>query len=486
MIAWKLTTDFDTQRHLFTKKIVTGYVTESYICSCGHVECVVKHPKQNIIYVCNRCENEKFYEANSALQNIEHFIYQNRDVSFSYEYDIIGDEERASARYVTRIPSDIDYVSKRVTFQKKVLYSLELDQHDKFDENYLLRFQPEIQNTLKGKLVAFINKTNCFKLPSTTGQELTLKMIRFFLRNRHLKSAYFYYWDDIENLQGNAISIEDALMQVSYYPRAKSVKKAVYQNYEDQFNDYGRFNPLFIKIFTMYVKDPNVLVKFLQLKFPRFLYEALSRDSLALVFAFLKMYYTEKQLLKLFESQPFKINQHALVSDMVNTFVFGEDAIKETFTKVSCKVLALHDEFIRCTKKDRYRDMFADKLRFLKNETAPCIKISGYEVKLAMTGEELFEWGEILHNCIAGYFEAIKHKETLIYGFFQEKHLAFAVEIQEGKIMQASGKYNTQLTHYQNEVLTKWYQRFYKDNNRLNNETASFVRPKDIVYEPLI
>ena len=48
MIAWKLTTDFNEQRHLFYQKIETDYVIESYICTCGHTDFIIKHQKQNL------------------------------------------------------------------------------------------------------------------------------------------------------------------------------------------------------------------------------------------------------------------------------------------------------------------------------------------------------------------------------------------------------------------------------------------------------
>ncbi|MFW9627291.1 MAG: PcfJ domain-containing protein [Sulfurospirillum sp.] len=96
----------------------------------------------------------------------------------------------------------------------------------------------------------------------------------------------------------------------------------------------------------------------------------------------------------------------------------------------------------------------------------PCIQSDIYEIRLPQTGLELNAWGELLHNCLAGYCNRVMEGESFIYGFFQEMQLQFAVEVQNNKIIQASSKYNTPLSNEQKSVLDAWYQRFFvKDTN---------------------
>ena len=52
MIAWKLTTDFDKQRHLFFEKIKTDYIVETYICNCGHTNFITTHTEKSLKYIC--------------------------------------------------------------------------------------------------------------------------------------------------------------------------------------------------------------------------------------------------------------------------------------------------------------------------------------------------------------------------------------------------------------------------------------------------
>jgi len=71
---------------------------------------------------------------------------------------------------------------------------------------------------------------------------------------------------------------------------------------------------------------------------------------------------------------------------------------------------------------------------------------------------------------MAGYFEMIKNHETIIYCFFQEDILMFAVEICDNEVVQSSGKYNANLTIKEHHVLTKWFELFFPENKkRLEN-----------------
>jgi len=469
MIAWKLTTDFNEQRHLFFEKIETDYIIESFICSCGHTDFITKHPQQELKYICEKCENTKFYDANSAWRNIVHFLYQNLDLKFSYEYDIQSDDNAINSLYVTKIPKSIDFSSRKVKYSKKPVYSLTLAIDGDLKENYSLRFEQKILSQLKSNLTQYINKNSCFNIPDSGDKNLTLKMASFFLKNQHLKDFDFYYWDDIEKLQKKEISISNALRLISNNSKAKSVKKAVYQNYIKQLDDNGRFDSTFVEVFSNNIQDVNILSKLLQLKLEYSMYSNIDKEGLDEIIVFLKRHYSEKQLFKFFSSKEFNSN-HYLFRDAVSEFLYDKDVIENKFRKVTCKVQALHDEFVRCSREERHKDMQNQRLAYSKEELKPCIEANTYYVKLPKTGKELFDWADELHNCMAGYFEMIKNNETIIYCFFQEGILVFAVEICDNEIVQASGKYNANLTIGENQVLTKWFELFFsKNKKRLEN-----------------
>jgi hypothetical protein len=120
----------------------------------------------------------------------------------------------------------------------------------------------------------------------------------------------------------------------------------------------------------------------------------------------------------------------------------------------------LHNEAIKCTESYRNKVIYNEKLFYTKEEIKLSIKIQDYEIKLPNSGAELIEWADALHNCMVSYFDTIQDKETIIYGFFKDDELKFAVEIFDNSLIQASGKYNKELEDEEQKILTVWMKRF--------------------------
>lgn len=459
MIAWKLVTNFDEQRHLFFDTIHTNYLIETYICSCSHTEFIVKHSEQNIKYRCKECRNSKFYDANAAWQNIAHFLDKNPNLDFVYEYDILSDDNAISALHVTHLPQSINFSARKVIYANKPLYSLILSKNGELKENYELEFEEEVLVHLKNDLLQYIKNNNCFSMPDRGDKELDLSIVSFFLKNQHLKDFDFYYWANIDKLEGQELTIDKALSIVSNYPNAKSVKKAVYKNYIYQLRKYKKYDSSYIEVFNHTFDDVNIIVKLCMYDYS--VYSHIDKESFKEIIVFLKKYYTEQQLLKLLNPSEINSSEY-LLRDTIREFMYVKEYVENLFTKVSCNALALHDEFMKCTQKKRFQYIQDQNLKYLKEDMKACIEIDTYQVKLAQNGKELFEWAESLHNCMAGYFEDMQSKRTLIYCFFQEKELIFAVEVSDSRIMQASGKYNSDLTSQENRVMIKWFELSFK------------------------
>jgi len=470
MIAWKLTTDFDKQKHLFFEKAETGYIIETYLCSCGNTDFIIKNPQQKLNYACAKCDNTRFYDANGAWRNVSHFLYQNLNLEISYEYDIQSDENVISSNYIIKIPTSIDFFNHKVIYSKKPVHSFTLTIDGVMQENYSLRFNQKILAQLKNNLVQYIHQNSSFNIPDSGGKNLTLPMVEFFLKNKHLKDFDFYYWSDISQLQKKEMHIDDALKLISNYPKAKSVKKAVYQNYQEQLNDNGKFHSVFMEVFCKNIKDVNILKKLLQLKLESSINNNVKKDGISEIIVFLKRHYSEKQLLKLFSSNELNSSNY-LFSDTVSEFLYSKDIIENGFKKVACKIQVLHDEFVRYSREERYEYTIDQKLSYLKEDMKPCVGINTYQVKLPKSGKELLYWADVLHNCMAGYFEMIKNHTTIIYCFFKEDILIFAVEIRDNEVVQASGKYNANLTDKENQILTKWFELFFQKDVQKTHQT---------------
>ena len=459
MIAWKLTVDFDTQKHLFFEKIKTDYVITVYICDCGHTDFIIHNNKQIHEYICHECQNTKFYDADSAWKN-GNFLYQYRDLDFRFEYAIKTNKNSITSMYVTKIPKNIDFLNNKVLFENKSVCNIQLTFKGDLKESYSLKFNEKILLTLKKNLTQYITKYKIFDIPYSQEKIMTLKMASFFLKNKNLKSFDFYYWKDIDMLQDKEVNINDALELISNYSKAKSVKKALYKNYLRQLESYDYFDSTFIEVFCHTIKDINILVKLLSLNLNYSKYSDFDKKNLKELIVFLKLHYTEKQILKLFSSDEFRSNKY-LFRDAVREFHFNKGIVEEMFKKVSCKVQALHDEFVRCSREQRYKYMINKTLDYTLAERKVCIQIDEYQIKLPQTGKELYDWANTLHNCMAGYFDLIKMKESIIYGFFQKDILIFAVEIKDDSIIQASEKYNAKLSVENKKILKHWLEIFF-------------------------
>ena len=473
MVAWKLTTDFDAERHLFFEKIKTDYVVETYVCSCGVTDFITKHPSQQMGYICPGCDNSKFYSANSVWKNIGHFMDQYRDLDLTFMYSVDHTEVSVVSHYYVEVPKAIDYLKKEVYYGQRDVHTYTLKTDGTFVENYLLRFSPTVVTQLKSNMETYLNKHNCFNIPKSKEKILTLKMATFFLKNRNFKDFDFYYWTYIEMIQGKDVDVPSALQIISRYTKTKSVKKAVYQNYVDQFREHGNYDSIFVELFCEVIEDPNILTKLLALNLHETQAYVREKEGLLSLVRFLKQHYTEKQILKLFAS--LTRDDRILFQDLVSEYEYRVETVETLFQKVSCNVQALHDEFVRCTREKRNQTIIHEKLQYGKVDALPCVEVADYYIQLPHSGKELLSWADILHNCMAGYFDTIRNNETRIYGFFEERTLRFAVEISDKKLIQASGKYNAHLTKEQKEVCGTWLKRFFNHKENLDFNNRDFI-----------
>jgi len=294
MMAWKLTTDFDKQRQLFFKKITTDYVIQTYICSCGHTEFIVMQSNEELEYSCIKCDNHIYYDVNHDWNNIENCTSKNE--SILYKYKTKKTAEYVSSQYIIYVPNQINFISKKVMYQEKILYSFTLKSNGEFEEDYILAYDEKIFTKLKINLKTFLNEHDCLEIPERGTKELTFNIATFFLENKHLRDFVFTEWIDTSMLIGDNITVTTALEIISNYTRAKSVKKAIYKNYCTQIDDTDMFDPIPINALCHHIEDVNILVKFLALKFEYSTTQSDYVNGLGSVLQFLKRYYTEKQI----------------------------------------------------------------------------------------------------------------------------------------------------------------------------------------------
>lgn len=348
MVSWKLTNRFDTLNHLFSNKIDTDYIVETYICICGHHECIIKDPYQVLGYVCSECQNDIFYDANLAWNSLELFLHQYQNIKLDCIYKTSVTKEKISASYLVYIPYKVNFLQKKILYAKKEIYTLSLMINGDIEETYCTIYNRDIFRHLTFLLEDILNSDrHHFDIPTDKNQKTTLKMGEFFLKNRHLKSVAFYYWKDL-SLFHSDINITQALQIISNNRKEKSVKRALYHNHLRQITNRNKFDYRFIQVFTKKIKDPNLLVKFLQLDI--YCYDLGSEDFIMDLINdfidFLQIHYSEKQILKLFEELNDRDNEE-IFYDTLYEFSYCKHLLGQSFKKPKCKLRKLYDLFVK-------------------------------------------------------------------------------------------------------------------------------------------
>jgi len=204
----------------------------------------------------------------------------------------------------------------------------------------------------------------------------------------------------------------------------------------------------------------NILVKFLSL--PSLQYLDQQWIELETFIIFLKTYYSEKQIAKLFEIDVKKDRAFHMLRDTFNMLMYDSEMIYEHFQKVRCSITALHNEFSRCQTQNKLEQIDEYVFVYTKKELERCTYVKGRKVQLPKSNIELFDWGETLHNCLLNYAPAVKKRQSIIYGFYNNDKIIFAVEIKNNRIVQSSSKYNVELDAKEKFLLYAWFGRFFK------------------------
>ena len=452
MIPWKYTSDFDTQKHLFFEKIEMGDVVETYICSCGRSEFIVKKPQQKLTYHCPQCENEVFYDANGAWENLTKYVPQSILSELPCEYITQHDASHITAQCSMNIPVDTDFLNKEVIWAKKALYSLRLTPDGEVSKVYEIEPKEGIKLELKKRILHQINANNPLRADNLVNQETDLARISFILENKPYRGWEFHYWEDMSIFTAD-IDTQGILNAISNSPTKESVKKAVYQNYLRQIHRQVMFNDFFIELFTRKIQDTNILVKFLDLEPELTLY---ADAGFPLVIDFLKLHYSEYQLFELFKEASATREDAYLFQKSILEFQFYIELKKENFQKVPCTTRALYDEITKEHRRDRYKHTFNQKITYTKQALKSCVQVDGYEVRLPQTGKALYDWSDYIYKELASDFEKIVEGKTTIYGFFKNGSLEFSVKVEDGDIVETKKKYDALHNHQEHETLSKW------------------------------
>lgn len=501
-LSWYLNTNINDLRNLFSQ-IILPYKVDFYICSCGHIETIIKD--QNSItdeYTCSNCENKEFLDANKYQNN--YFWYDkiqkilNEEYIFSLSPITIYDDKNKilKATIYINIPSSIDLASNKVLYTAKNIFELQIDEfgnlkeilHANFDLNaYLTENEKkyydyvsdeELKNRnpflidFKKKILnAFIKNSNYFK-SKILHKTNSLEEFSFFVNNSHFLDTEFYKWNDTDLLpNNNGITVIEALEYVLNYRTEKTLKKLVFENYKTQLRNYGCYEPIYIYSIAKFIKDVNILNRMINIDLKSSIDEMHNPFALCEYMKFLTKIFTDKQIEKLFLS--YEKKEIFWLIDTVAMFNEVIDYLDE-FIPSTCKVEVLHDEIIRFHQMVLNKHLIDVKFDYEDKFLNACTNIENYQIKLPFNGIELYDWSDKLQNCLSGYWKTILEKRTIVYGFFINNEIKFAVEIKDNRIVQSKSKYNQDIQNRDMNLVMGWFKEYFeekKDENIIQNQS---------------
>lgn len=439
--SWVLTVDFDKEKHLFSGKIETNYKMNAYSCSCGHTEIIIYDQSQIIEYACLECDNEKFNDVNMLLNNPKKFsLFKKKQINhFRHRIPIAYKDDTVVSKLAFMIIDGINLSNNHLIYREVVLYKVRVDSFGNLHRNYSGEATDFIEE-IERAMIKYIRYHKIFSIPKNCMVFSSLDKLSFALKNKAILSGTY-------NLRNR---------------NEKSILRTIYQQYSMFSRKEREIYVCYIEVIIYNFKDSNLVCRLLDmthtLSKSTMYFFARYRMRFEEVIALLKSYnYTENQITHFLG----KIDHDYMFEDlMVELDYIRENKILD-FRKVPCNIKALHDEAIRCTKGYRRKNLNETKLEYTESQIEPCTLVKDYNIKLPNNNLELFDWADNLHNCMASYSDMIRQSLTLIYGFFKNEILIFAVEIKQGELIQASAKYNRGLNVDEKNVLDTWLQKFF-------------------------
>lgn len=503
-IPWKTIIDINTTRNLFScNNEKLPYEIELYICSCGVQKRIIKQAKKELEqYQCSECGNDVFYDALYYISN--HAWYD--PIEWAPFYDLLQENLKIEIEYDTdknnllfllnlQIPNSIDISSEKVEYYDKTIYSLFVDKNGQMDEKLMVDFnldffiddhyfygeepsQSEVIN--RHPLLAFFKKQMlqllkkhplCDDLALVKYDCTSIKDILFFIPYPHLKEYGFIAWQEVFLLpKEKPLTVKQALDYVLDYRSEKSLKKAVFKDYEKQISSTKKYIFSYIHCVCKYMSDVNIASRMVTLKFED---DSVARNDyrgIKRLFAYLSQTYSQKQIELLMND--LSDDAGFVFFDILEMFSQFDNEMILKIEKVKPKSMEFHNEIIQVHRTLVQEKLFEMSFEYSVRQKRGCVIKEPYSVQLPQNGLELYEWSVTLQNCLSGYGELIKSKRTTVYGFFKDDILHIAVEVKNNQIVQANSKYNQKLSRDDTNIIKAWFdeyvsQKKYKNTSNL-------------------
>jgi hypothetical protein len=293
---------------------------------------------------------------------------------------------------------------------------------------------------------------------------------QFFNRHQSLRSIEFYSLSFFSSHTYSPLrkriekykKFEDLIDYISYGHHEKSVRLALYRNYETSIRWMKRYNPQADIIICRSFDDPNLIRRLINAPVKYELFDGISMTYAIHFLRWLQKRYSPSSIVTSIESStlrsgslytPMWVNTMLMVNRLSITSAY---AFNKYFQKVKMNARSLHDELMRINTITRIEQTNNNIYAYTRAEFEVEISIEHLQFKLVKSTLELYDWGDMLQNCLFGFNERIINKRCLIIGVHIDDVLTYAVEFDGKTILQAYGKYNEDIPEKDMEYIEKW------------------------------
>lgn len=306
------------------------------------------------------------------------------------------------------------------------------------------------------------------KLADYKANEL-FKIIFFFFCNPWFESIEFFYLqnclDHLLNTDRRRVNrykkFDDYLQYVSYGHNQKSIKRTLYKNFEKSLQTIDNYSTKADMIICRSFDDVNLISRLLSLPIKHSLFEDTSLTNAILFLRWLQKHHKPSLIVASICSTadysgsfhtPVWVDIMRMVEQISITHPY---AFKKHFTKIRMNANSLHDELVRINSIVKIQQSNNITYEYSDAEYSLEVEIADMRLSLVKDTLSLHEWGKILHNCLFGYKEKILKKQCLIVGVFRNDVLTYALELNGKSILQAHGKYNSEIPSKDFELIQK-------------------------------
>jgi hypothetical protein len=478
-----------------------------FICKCGRVDQytlglphIGRHPK----HCCKACGNDYFVDSEIFLHNPKIRIYREIYCERVFDCDAGGWD----VTYYLKIPyfciSSQTIRLKRIEVCYIEIYDSGCAKFEVVEHGILKRMvynghsRPQklldlLKKEAYTELVRLVEQNPIEKIvwllhdkeyQSLTRSKEKLDVLNYFLRCG-VKDFNYRYWykparvtllheDDFWKV-GEPESIFDSesvvqiLDNVCNQRTEKSIKRACFMAYEKAIRQ-KMYDPLPDILFSRTIKDPNLLVRLIQLdpEVKHKMFVDLPVNYVSNLLGLLMRHYDPKSLVHIFEQmQPETLH---LFRDtcmiLARDFDEGGGVIWRRFRRVSANIETIHNTFVEIWQRSRRYENEKTKFDYTAHQKKAEVKLHDNMVmRLPKTVGELDAWAHKLRNCMFSYVNDIIDKDSVIYGVEKQGKLKYAVEIRGGKLVQMKGRFNEEVEPIDKKLIQWWGRRYYNSGS---------------------